>query len=729
MDEKDYSLYQDRLYIDRRLRDIGMFFNTPHSKGLKSETIRDLFTHLLSRQEADGSWPDPGGKWTAVQTAVVLKALAALGYTAQSVWPLSGGRRRGRGGVQKALDFFTAQGIDIRPARVPNDAIEDIWDICQVLLAFASYNKKETYEEVAHYIDEHWSSLSDAALANEAFNWRGPGFLAAMVDALVLYVPEGQSVKDLAGKLIRTFMGTTGLVKDWPPEPCWHLALALRTIAQLPDHVATRDDRKAVCDRLASALLSERPRDPEGNYYKYWGKKGLDRHWPMYTARALQGLAVATPYLTGDLLSQALRAMDAGNQYLFSRASQDPDLVYPGIMIGDLKSCTAVAEYFASLITSVPVGVLIDAAECLTVQVQSSDKQLSHIVSGGHTQSVKGGLKIAWLSDLHISDVEGPKGQVSFEVRRIPFFRQLFLPTKNRWTEGFAAQNLELILDQIHKQRFDHVLITGDVTMLGLPEQFKRAREKFIGLQSRMGIANETDRLSPQFWTILPGNHDVTGAWFGGRLAGFWQAFEDTFADQARSFPFRKGIVSPRGTTDLQVEVIGLDSNPRWGVQYVGMNARGVLGKNQMESLREVLALHRPANVLTVVALHHSPIITPFFKPQSVEYFMGLDARDASSLITLCCTHNVKAILHGHYHVFCPWYAPVGMPHEIKGYMPIIGSPCGTTDNPGQAVRFLELREVAVQKGTSIVPGLTLICQSLHDNVWTEVDLGVVIAQ
>ena len=135
-----------------------------------------------------------------------------------------------------------------------------------------------------------------------------------------------------------------------------------------------------------------------------------------------------------------------------------------------------------------------------------------------------------------------------------------------------------------------------------------------------------------------------------------------------------------------------------------------------------------------MVALHHAPLSVPYIKSELTEYFMSLDQADAKELIDLCCDFGVKGILHGHYHTYSPWNAPVGAPNEIVGYMPIVGAPCGTTDAPGQNVEFLELREVEVAKGAATTTGLSVVRHKLElqglgqrEQEWHEEELGVVI--
>jgi len=347
-------------------------------------------------------------------------------------------------------------------------------------------------------------------------------------------------------------------------------------------------------------------------------------------------------------------------------------------------------------------------------------------------EEVKGGMRIAWLSDLHIAKVTDSKRL--FALKRTKLIRSLFLERKNIWTESFASDNLNKIMERVEDQKPSHVLITGDVTNLALEEQFKTARERFLTAQGKVGV--QKDGLSRDFWTVLPGNHDVSRVSSDGKLSTFFESFGEIYSDgyAVQGFPVCKTLRSPAESSEFELELIGLDSTPNWPVEVVGMNARGQLGKEQKDKLQRLLSASHSSKKFVIVALHHAPLSVPYLKSELTEYFMGLDDDDAKELISLCCEFGVRGILHGHYHAYSPWYAPVGAPNRIVGQMPIVGAPCGTTGAPGQNVEFLELREVDVIKGATTTPGLSVIRHkleppraALREQEWDEEELGVVI--
>lgn len=735
MPDEESIIYEDRQYLENRLNELRAFFENSPVKGLRSKMIEDLFTFLLASQDPNGSWPDVegDGRWTCVQTAVILKALARLGYTRNSTWPIVQGGRRERGGIEKALSFFKNEKVEIHPERNKDKRIEDIWDTCQVLLAFASYGRQDEYQDVFFCLEANWEQLYEKYLDSNENSWSGPAFLAAMLDVFVLCNSDDrikQEALDYLKKIGKNggedysgFLRASGIA-----EPCWHGALVLRTLAGLPESLLSRKEKEVIFEGFVPKLLAERGTDPQGNAHPFWGKEGdLRKSRSMHTARALEGLACALPYLDEDLADDVKEAINRGNNYFDPKANKEPG--FPGKKIDTLKSTTAVAEYFASLTSDVPAGALIDAAECLSKQIDINFRRSSRAIGYDDYREVNGGLRIFWFSDLHIGEVK--KSKKLFALKRNKFFRSLFLERKNIWTENFASENLKYIMKRVEAQKPNHVLITGDVANLAMEEQYEEARKMFLRTQTNVGV--EGNGLSPDYWTILPGNHDVSEIGPSNKLYEFFKCFKETYPNghSGKEFPIRKKLRS--SSSGFELELIGLDSTPNSPVQVIGMNARGQLSEEQKNGLRELLT-DSSNGKFAVVALHHAPLSVPFLKSGLGEYFMSLEDDDARDLIDLCCDYGAKGILHGHYHTYSPWLVPVVRSKQKVMQMPIVGAPCGTTGAPGQNVEFLELREVDVFKGASKTPGLSVIRHKMEEPEpgsrepkWDEKDLGVVI--
>lgn len=727
MSKGEFIVYEDRQYLKNRLAELRAFFEKSAIKGIDVEKIGGLFRSLLKTQADDGSWPDPTGVWTGVQTALALKTLSLLGYTIESSWPISSDNKKLRGGIQKAFVFFKEKKVKPSPKEIYNPFVEDIWDACQVLLAYASYGKHSECQSVVSYLIANWKPIYEESLKNKQMNWRGPAFLAAMLDVFLAYNLNQTRIQDVIAALLK--IGKVGekdysgfVWRDSDAEPCWHGGLVLRTLASLPAYLLNKQTKSEIFNSLTEALLSE-TENSNGTKSPSWGKKAIEQFVPMYTARVLEGLTAGLTYIDQDT-EKVTDAIEKANQYIFSEIDQNNDY-----QIYTPKTTIAVAEYFASFTTPAPLGTLIDAGHCLAQQIEINRARSSMQIGYDYFEEVKGGLRIAWLSDLHIAEVKESSMPFMWRVitiKRMKLLRSLFQRTKSYWSEKFASENLDLILKELAEQKPNHILVTGDITNLALEEQFRLARDKFLSHQAKVYEEANGGKLSPDFWTILPGNHDVTKSLSSDRLSEFFNVFGETYPDGRTddAFPVRKTLRSP--ASDFELELIGLDSTPNLGVEVVGMNARGRVTQEQKKRLADKLVSSHSKKRFVLVALHHAPLSVPYIKSEWNEFFMSLDTEDAQWLLAQCCTYSVKAILHGHFHTYSPWLAPLGAPEKITGSMHVLGAPCGTTGAPRKGVEFLELREVEAQNVKGTMKGLSVI-RHRWENTWTEENLNVLI--
>jgi 3',5'-cyclic AMP phosphodiesterase CpdA len=166
-------------------------------------------------------------------------------------------------------------------------------------------------------------------------------------------------------------------------------------------------------------------------------------------------------------------------------------------------------------------------------------------------------------------------------------------------------------------------VVTGDLTHISLPEEFREAREWLDGLGT-------TDAV-----TVLPGNHDryVHTPW--AESLGLWSGFmssDGASADQAAEQLFP--LLRVRGP----LAFIGLDS----AVPSPPLMATGRLGARQLERLADILEQLRGSGLLRVLMLHHPPV------PGEEKWRKRLV--DAPALCALLARHPVDMVLHGHRH-------------------------------------------------------------------------------
>jgi 3',5'-cyclic AMP phosphodiesterase CpdA len=165
--------------------------------------------------------------------------------------------------------------------------------------------------------------------------------------------------------------------------------------------------------------------------------------------------------------------------------------------------------------------------------------------------------------------------------------------------------------------------VTGDLTHLGLPEEFREAASWL----ARLGSADAV--------TVIPGNHD----------AYVREAWQDTFAhwssymkgdDAGEDFGADATFPSLRVRRD--VALIGL-STAQPSAPFL---ASGHLGEAQLQRLDRMLEQTAGAGLFRIVMLHHPPAA------HTVRWRKSL--RDGAALRDMLGRHGVELVLHGHAH-------------------------------------------------------------------------------
>jgi Calcineurin-like phosphoesterase len=136
---------------------------------------------------------------------------------------------------------------------------------------------------------------------------------------------------------------------------------------------------------------------------------------------------------------------------------------------------------------------------------------------------------------------------------------------------------------------FDQLLVTGDLTHIGLPQEFEQARDWLRAL----GAPNQV--------AVVPGNHDayVAAAW--RNTFALWQdymASDHERGDQAGTMPFPSLRI--RGS----IAFIGLST----ACPTLPLMATGTLGEQQLSRLPGLLHRAREDGLFRVVYLHHCPV-------------------------------------------------------------------------------------------------------------------------
>lgn len=256
-------------------------------------------------------------------------------------------------------------------------------------------------------------------------------------------------------------------------------------------------------------------------------------------------------------------------------------------------------------------------------------------------------MRLIHLSDIHIWRY--PTNPLQLLTKRSVGVLDLLTGRASR----FRLERLGDVVERVLALKPDHILITGDLTTLALPEEFQDARRALSALLE-----------DPARVTVLPGNHDryTTGA---VRQRYFENAF-GAFAPEG-PYPWLRSL-------DGQTALLGLDpTRPH-------VSARGYLPPEQLAQARR-LAESRPHRL--ILACHYPLAAPPGLEPKLAIKRLKNDEAVAAWARTLgphlyCC---------GHVHA--AWaFRPAAIPDQLclNAGAPLMRDPTGQ-HRPG----FLEI--------------------------------------
>jgi len=204
---------------------------------------------------------------------------------------------------------------------------------------------------------------------------------------------------------------------------------------------------------------------------------------------------------------------------------------------------------------------------------------------------------------------------------------------------------LDALQQDLQQTAPQHLVVSGDLTHLGLPDEFDQALKWLNTLGT------------PDAVTVVPGNHDayVTAPW--DRTFALWWPY------MAPEPPRPPDPSDPRGAFPI-VRVRG-------PVAFIGLSsahpsapflAVGSLGLGQLQRLGEALRDTGRQGLCRVVIVHHPPV------PGSVPRRKHLT--DARALCDVLTGEGAELVLHGHTH-YTTWMELPG----AGGDIPVIGIP------------------------------------------------------
>lgn len=181
----------------------------------------------------------------------------------------------------------------------------------------------------------------------------------------------------------------------------------------------------------------------------------------------------------------------------------------------------------------------------------------------------------------------------------------------------------EAALEYAHARKADLVLITGDITQQGFPDEF--------------AAAGEWIRRMPEPTFVIVGNHDVPYWSLPARLFHPWKAFEKATGHPAHDHQFLSPNIMVRGVVTAR----GWQARANW--------SKGVIDLDQTRKAAAALR-QAPVGALRILACHH-PLVEMIGTPMTGDVKRG----DEAALIF--AEAGVDLITTGHVHV--PFALPI----------------------------------------------------------------------
>ncbi len=221
------------------------------------------------------------------------------------------------------------------------------------------------------------------------------------------------------------------------------------------------------------------------------------------------------------------------------------------------------------------------------------------------------------LTDPHVSSL------VNVELSQLLNKRLLgYLSWRTKRRFYHLPSILNKLVDDMKTIKPDHVVISGDLTHIGLPDEFDQAANWL----STVG--------TPENVTVIPGNHETyVGSGWQSSFAK-WQAYLASDDSSATCSP----VEYPTLRIRQQIAFIGLNS----AYPSAPFLATGKLGDQQLDGLQQSLEQTRQQNLFRVVIVHHPPI------PGMTIWRKRLI--DAKRLQQILQQSGAGLVLYGHTH-------------------------------------------------------------------------------
>lgn len=229
----------------------------------------------------------------------------------------------------------------------------------------------------------------------------------------------------------------------------------------------------------------------------------------------------------------------------------------------------------------------------------------------------------AQLSDPHLTTLKDVAFGDLLNKRILGYFSwRMHRRTEHR------PEILEHLVEDLQRKQPDHIVITGDLTHLGLPMEFQEAKQWLAGLGPASGV------------TVIPGNHETYVATDWDETLALWAPYilSDNGGQIQNGYESRRSDTFPSVRIRGNVAFIGLSSaHPTYPFL-----ATGSLDDAQLTKLEEILVDLGRQQLCRVVLIHHPPLTGMVRWRKSLT-----NAKDLQAILSRC---GAELVLHGHAH-------------------------------------------------------------------------------
>jgi 3',5'-cyclic AMP phosphodiesterase CpdA len=272
--------------------------------------------------------------------------------------------------------------------------------------------------------------------------------------------------------------------------------------------------------------------------------------------------------------------------------------------------------------------------------VDKSTNLIEKNLAGMKTQD-HAGLCFAHLSDPHLTSLQRVRWQQLMSKRVLGY-----LSWQRKRRAEHRGEVLDALLRDLRQTQPEHIVITGDLTHIGLPDEFRQAR---LWLD-RVGAA---DRV-----TVVPGNHDAYVRTPWSSTFSLWQPYMQSDSEFAEFTDRGNRQLFPSLRIRNGVALIGLSS----ASASAPFLATGSLGPQQRKRLSMLLKQTAEQGLFRIVLLHHPPRV------EDEKWRKRLV--DGKALCAVLEREGAELVLHGHSHRA----VEAGIPHG-QGTIPVFGIP------------------------------------------------------